>query len=223
MKKLILVIGITTLLLAAGLRAYFALVPPPEPTLERALSDIFPSKMSGWQVEDQDISNSPESSTRISNFLKFDDSLFRIYQQGDVFVTLYIAYWAPGTASYRWAGAHTPDTCWVKAGWSCDERTYSVPFEHAGAEFEPAEFGIYSKDGLAQKVYFWHLVGGEAFGYQQQGEPTIFGALIDIKEYGLDLRQEQFFVRLSSNVDLDTLKSMNGFDGILDGLGEIGL
>jgi hypothetical protein len=66
-------------------------------------------------------------------------------------------------------------------------------------------------------------VGGEAFGYQQQGEPTIFGALIDIKEYGLDLRQEQFFVRLSSNVDLDTLKSMNGFDGILDGLGEIGL
>lgn len=223
MKKFILVIGISVLLLAVGLRAYFALVPPPEPTLHRELSNIFPSELSGWETRDQDIAESPESSARISDFLKFDDSLFRIYQQGDIFVALYIAYWAPGTASYRWAGAHTPDTCWVLAGWSCDKREYAVPFEHADGKFEPAEFGIYSKDGNAQKVYFWHLVGGEAFGYKQQGAPTILGALLDIKEYGLDLRQEQFFIRLSSNVDLDTLRSTDGFGRILDGLAEIGL
>lgn len=223
MKKIILVFGLLTLCSALGLRAYFAFVPPPEPTLERALTDIFPSELKGWRIENQDIANSPESSARVSDFLNFDDSLLRIYQNGDTFLMVYIAYWAPGKVSYRWAGAHTPDTCWVKAGWACEEREYSVPFKHEGEFFEPVEYGVYSKDGQAQNVYFWHLVGGEAFGYEQQGEPNIFGALMDIKHHGLDLRQEQFFVRVSSNKKMDALRELDGFDQILDGLAEIGL
>lgn len=223
MKKLILIIGFLTLFAALGLRAYFALVPPPEASLHRLLSDIVPEELSGWEIKDLDMAESPESSARISDFLNFDDALFRVFQRGDTYVGLYIAYWTPGKASYRWAGAHTPDTCWVKAGWTREDRKYSVPFEHAGESFEPAEFGVYSKDGSAQNVYFWHLVGGEAFGYMQEGDPNIFGALMDIKEHGLNLRQEQFFVRFSSNKDLETLKSMEGFNQILGSLTEIGL
>ena len=29
-----------------------------------------------------------------------------VYEKGDTFIGLYVAYWKPGTASYRWAGAH---------------------------------------------------------------------------------------------------------------------
>ena len=146
-----------------------------------------------------------------------------MFEKGDTFVGLYIAYWSPGKASYRWAGAHTPDTCWVQNGWTRIDRKYSVPFQHNSDQFQPAEFGIYEKNGDAQTVYFWHLVGGAAFGYEQQGGHNILGALLDIKHHGLNLRQEQFFIRLSSNRNLDDLQRLSGFDQILDSLSTIGL
>ena len=223
MKKLLFIFAAAALLGGLSLRVYFALVPPPEPTLDDLLSDIVPEELNGWEIIDQDMAESPESSERISDFLNFDDALFRIFKKGDTFVGLYIAYWLPGKASYRWAGAHTPDTCWVQNGWTRLDRKYCIPFQNEETPFQPAEFGIYEKDGSTQNVYFWHLVGGEAFGYEQEGGHNIFAALLDIKKYGLNLRNEQFFIRLSSNKKIEELKKVGGFNQILDSLNEIGL
>jgi len=223
MKKLLFIFAAAALLGGLSLRVYFALVPPPEPTLDDRLSDIVPEELNGWKIIDQDMAESPESSERISDFLNFDDALFRIFKKGDTFVGLYIAYWLPGKASYRWAGAHTPDTCWVQNGWTRLDRKYCIPFQNEKTPFQPAEFGIYEKDGSTQNVYFWHLVGGEAFGYEQEGGHNIFAALLDIKKYGLNLRNEQFFIRLSSNKKIEELKKVGGFNQILDSLNEIGL
>tara|TARA_Y100000385_G_scaffold91070_1_gene93965 strand:- start:126 stop:818 length:693 start_codon:yes stop_codon:yes gene_type:complete len=223
MKKLLFILAAAALLGGLSLRVYFALVPPPEPTLDDLLSDIVPEELNGWKIIDQDMAESPESSERISDFLNFDDALFRIFKKGDTFVGLYIAYWLPGKASYRWAGAHTPDTCWVQNGWTRLDRKYCIPFQNEETPFQPAEFGIYEKDGSTQNVYFWHLVGGEAFGYEQEGGHNIFAALLDIKKYGLNLRNEQFFIRLSSNKKIEELKKVEGFNQILDSLNEIGL
>ena len=223
MKKLLLIFATVALLCGLSLRAYFAFVTPPEPTLTDRLSGIIPEELNGWKIKDQDMAESPESSARISDFLNFDDALFRIFNKGDTIVGLYIAYWMPGKASYRWAGAHTPDTCWVQNGWTRLDREYSIPFQNKEIPFQPAEFGIYEKDGSAQNVYFWHLVGGEAFGYEQKGGHNIFAALLDIKKHGLNLRDEQFFIRLSSNKKVDELKEIEGFNEILDSLNDIGL
>ena len=187
------------------------------------LSEIVPDTLSGWQIKDLDISDSPESSNRISKFLNFDDSISRVFKKDDIYVGLYIAYWTPGKTSYRWAGAHTPDTCWVLNGWTREGRKHAVPIEIPSLTLKPAEFGVYSKDGNVQNVHFWHLVGGVPYGYDQEGVPNIFGALIDIKHHGLNLRQEQFFIRLSSNRPLSELKATPGFDQILNSLSEIGL
>ncbi|MEM7790575.1 MAG: exosortase-associated EpsI family protein [Verrucomicrobiota bacterium] len=221
MKKLILLLGSLAILSSLGLKAYFAFVPPPEPTLERSLAEIFPQKMTGWIIEDKDMAESEEASERISAFLNFDDSLFRVFRNGETFVGLYVAYWTPGKASYRWAGAHTPDTCWVLNGWTREDRKYAIPFSCDGTPVEPAEFGVYAKDGIAQNVYFWHLVGGEAFTYDQKGTPNIFGALKDVQAYGLNLRQEQFFIRLSSNRTIEELREYPEFRKITRALKEL--
>ncbi|MEN8662357.1 MAG: exosortase-associated EpsI family protein [Lentimonas sp.] len=223
MKKITFIVGFLTLVSALGLRGYFTFVPPPKATLHEQISDIVPSELSGWRIQDMDMAESEESSARISEFLNFDDALYRVFKKGETTVGLYIAYWSPGKTSYRWAGAHTPDTCWVQNGWTCTDREYSVPFQHGDAQFQPAEFGVYEKNNTLQNVYFWHLVGGTAFSYKQQDGHNIFAALIDIKEHGLDLRQEQFFIRLSSNQSLEELKKTPGFDKILDSLSVIGL
>ena len=223
MKKLLLILAGLILFSGLALRTYFTLVPPPEATLHDALAEIVPENLSGWSVQDYDMAESPESSARISDFLNFDDALFRVFQKGDTFVGLYIAYWTPGKASYRWAGAHTPDTCWVLNGWTRLEREYAVPLTCNGYQFKPAEFGIYAKDGEPQNVYFWHLVGGVPFCYSQKGTHNIFGALLDIKKYGINLRQEQFFIRLSSNKSIEELESTPQFQEIAAALHRIGL
>lgn len=223
MKKTILILGGFTLVCIFGLQSYFSLIPLPEPTLKAPLSELIPSALPTWKIEDLEIMDTPEASARVSDFLNFDDAIFRVFKKGNTQVGLYIAYWSPGKASYRWAGAHTPDTCWVQAGWNCTQREYSIPFRHDDIRFEPAEYGVYETETDKQNVYFWHLVGGQAYSYKQQGGHNIFAALIDIKHHGLDLRKEQFFIRLSSNQPLEQLKQMQGFSEILDSMAELGL
>jgi hypothetical protein len=67
------------------------------------------------------------------------------------------------------------------------------------------------------------LVGGNPFGYSQKGTPNIFGALLDVKKYGLNLREEQFFIRLSSNKTMAELEKMPEFRQVAAALEEIGL
>ena len=223
MRLFILLAGMFMLLTAICLKGYFALVPPPEPTHNRYLSAILPQSLPQWSVEDHDMAESPESSARITKFLNFDDALYRTYSNGKIHIGVYVAYWSPGKVSYRWAGAHTPDTCWVQNGWACNTRKYSIPFNNKNVEFELAEFGEYEKKGETQQVYFWHLVGGSAYSYKQNDGHNIFAALIDIKSHGLDLRKEQFFIRLSSNTDILVLKKMPAFGTILEALASLGL
>lgn len=223
MKNVILIFLAACLLAVLGFRFYFSLVPPPEPSLKQPLAEILPKQLAGWQVEEHDMAESPEASARISDFLNFDDAIFRTYRRGDTFIGVYVAYWKPGKASYRWAGAHTPDTCWVQNGWTRSERKYSVPLNASGIPFKPAEFGVYVKDGHPQKVYFWHLIGGNVYSFNQHNSHNIWGSLLDIKKHGLDLRKEQFFVRFSSNKALTELEELEGMHKILQALAHVGL
>lgn len=218
MKQIIIIAVAVSLALVLGLRLYFTYAPPPEPSLNEPLTEILPETLTGWQVVDHDMAESPEASARISDFLNFDDAIFRTYRRGDTYIGVYVAYWKPGKASYRWAGSHTPDTCWVINGWTRSERQYSVPFEQAGKKFEPAEFGIYEKDGVAQNVYFWHLIGGKANSYKQKGHSYYLNALRDIQKHGLNQRKEQFFIRLSANKDLEELEKQPDFEKLMEAL-----
>lgn len=223
MKKPVLFVGIVTLFLVLGIQTYFVLVPPPEPGFAGNLAEVLPDKLPGWKIQDLEIADTPEASARVSRFLNFDDAVFRAFVNQNAEVGLYIAYWSPGKASYRWAGAHTPDTCWVLNGWKCAKREYSIPFQHGSIQFQPAEYGIYETETDRQNVYFWHLVGNQAYAYKQQGVPNVFSALIDVRNHGLNLRKEQFFIRLSSNKTIDQLKQIDGFSEILDSLANLGL
>ena len=223
MKVFILATGFLTFFSVLGLKLFFVFSPPPPVSLTESISEILPTEINGWSYADFDLATSDESSDRIASFLNFDDSLYRVYKKENIHVGVYIAYWTPGKVSYRWAGAHTPDTCWVVNGWTRLDREYSIPFQVNEIKLKNAEFGIYKKDRSIENVYFWHLVGGEPFGYAQKEIPNIFGALIDIQKYGLNLRQEQFFIRISSNENLETLQSTVGFDSIIRGLSQLSL
>ena len=96
---------------------------------------------------------------------------------------------------------------------------------------KPAEVGRFSQKGTVLHVMFWHMVGDAAHSYEQYGWrdgvagfterfPNLFR---DMKRYGLNLAQEQKFVRISSNVPFDRLRSDPAFENLMDSLATLGI
>ena len=81
---------------------------------------------------------------------------------------------------------------------------------------QPAEFGIYEKNGVAQNVYFWHLIGSKANSYKQKGHSYYLNALRDIQNHGLNQRKEQFFIRLSASKKLEELEKQPEFEKLME-------
>jgi hypothetical protein len=73
-----------------------------------------------------------------------------------------------------------------------------------GKTLPPAEGRKFSIRDTTEYVWFWHLVGQETKSYATGGAAPWHAPLTDLWSKGLQQRQEQFFIRLSSAVPLDT-------------------
>lgn len=199
--------------------------------LQGSLDSILTADLEGWQVRRLEIAESAEMRSRVMRILRFDDVLFRSYRHGSTEVQIYAAYWKPGTVPYGQAGVHTPDTCWVTNGWTQEERRHAELLTVGPYTTKPAETGRFSLRGEKLEVMFWHLVGGRVHSYEQYGWfdgiagvrerlPHLFE---DLRRYGLNLAQEQIFIRISSSVPLKTLLEDPGFWPLLETLRPLGI
>ena len=71
------------------------------------------------------------------------------------------------------------------------------------AGFAGPERRIFELTGHREHVWFWHVVGGEVKSYGTGSRAPWYSSLADAFERGLNQRQEQFFIRLSSNHSLE--------------------
>jgi hypothetical protein len=167
-------------------------------------------------MKERPIADSPEMKEAVAEILNFDDGIFVDYTQGTTRLSVYIAYWRPGRMSHRLVAVHTPDVCWVNGGW---EKLFTARTDAQvspnGRAIPAAESRIYSANGKQEHVWFWHLVGAESKSYQTGRQPPWYAALIDLSEKGLNQREEQFFIRLSSNLKIEDLQSQAVFQDVL--------
>jgi len=206
-----------------ALNAYIGLKPVPAPKINQPLASLMPPAPFGWSVQDQPIADTPEAQARVESILHYDDAVCRVYQNGDTQVVVYVAHWLPGKFSPAKVGAHTPDTCWVDAGWTRKDRQVAVNRQLAGADLKPLEAGVFEKDGSSVNVVFWHLLGDTPVRYDLVGWDNGFSGRIerfhtlvqDFLDFGLDERQEQVLVRVSSNTSFDQLWTDPGFVQIM--------
>jgi hypothetical protein len=133
--------------------------------------------------------------------------------------------------SHRLIAGHTPDVCWVGAGWvgrkaesvklkaeSLRLKAESVRLEAEGGKLEaeglklkaenlklsderglPMEYREFQLGGQTEYVVFGHVVGGRSMSYGTGDLPPWYGFVADLWARGLRQREEQFFVRISSN------------------------
>ncbi len=171
----------------------------PEPTFKGKLVDLLPPPPAGWMLTKKEIADTPEMKEAVGELLNYDDGVFVDYTNGNERLSVYIAYWKPGKMSHRLVAGHTPDVCWVGNGWKKESsETVTGLTSGNGAKIVPAEGRLFTVNGQAEYVWFWHLVGQEAKSYASGYAPPWYAPLTDLWAKGLQQRQEQFFIRLSS-------------------------
>ena len=224
-RNIILIVLLGASVLLAALMMQLISPPPAESTLYQPLEQVVPHNLPGWTVRDVPLADTQEGRTAVEDILRYDDYISRSYSRGDTEITLYIAYWKPDRMPPRLVGRHTPDRCWVQSGWICDARSRAVVLPGSDGEpLKPAETGVYSfPNRTTLHVAFWHLVGGRAYSYgPDEAAATIFATFTDLRTFGLNQRQEQFFIRLASNKPLENVWSNRAFHPLLasiEGLG----
>ena len=199
--------------------------------ITQPLGEILPRRAPGWTARDAPLAESAEMRNMVERILSYDDVVYRSYTRNGVEVQIYAAYWKPGSVPYGQAGVHTPDTCWVNAGWTMTEKTHSRTLHCGGENLKPGEWRSFSAHGAIVHVVFWHLVGGRVHTYEQTGWrdglagffdriPNLFH---DLYRYGLNLKQEQLFVRVSSKVPFEQLLTDPAFVELMRHLRPLGV
>lgn len=172
--------------------------------LTKPLQEWLPEALPGWTVEDVSIASTPEVQEAVDELLNFTDGIYRIYKSDAGQIKVYIAYWVPGKMDPRLVGVHSPDVCWVGAGWKQvgdkERRTLSASSDKKLTDGHNRTFEIESQ---REEVVFWHLVGGERSRYLEPGER--FWTWGEVFRNPMAPRQEQFFVRISTGGKLDAV------------------
>lgn len=193
-------VAAAALLVALALSAWPSA--PPPPVFATRLELLLPAaaELDGWVASRQAVAQSEEMKRAVAELLNFDDAVFAIYARQDVRVAIYAAYWTPGKMPQRLVATHTPDVCWVEGGWRCRERSEAPVSSRrpAGAPV-PFEHRVFEQNGRTEHVVFCHFVGDRVQRSDAPGGPPWYAVMRDVFTRGGRQREEQMFVRISSN------------------------
>jgi hypothetical protein len=77
------------------------------------LQAVLPAQVTGWAGQDVPLGPNEAELGAVEKTLHYDDVFFREYRSAHGVVTVYAAYWGPGSMPTQLVASHTPDRCWV--------------------------------------------------------------------------------------------------------------
>jgi hypothetical protein len=215
--RIIVIFCALILSLAVGLQVVGVVRREPEP-VRPLLAEILPAHLNTWRVTDEPIAESAEMKKAVGELLNFDEAIYRTYRRGSLQFDVYAAYWRPGKMSERLVAGHSPDVCWVAAGWKLVSREIPSHVHTKGFVVPPGgQYRLFNDTrGVSRWVSFWHVAGGRHVDYgSQSGVPPWWSVFSDLASRGLDQRGSQYFVRVSTNVPWNELTSDEGFRAVM--------
>ena len=233
MRKALLIFGAVLLIALFGLVLASEFAPPRPRSFTGELGAALP-EVPGWSRREIPIAGTSAAMASAQGILNFSQAKQVLYARGGAQILIYVAYWEPGKVSVVDAGSHNPDSCWVNNGCVRTERIHSVPGRVGERALLPYESGQYIvPNGGRQNVAFWHLVNGEPNRYEEQElgwRNGLLGRLErlplvwkDIRTYGLNQKNEQMFIRISSNARIEELLADPANWPLFNALGRLGI
>lgn len=177
-----------------------------KPKFHGKVADLLPKEgdIPLWTVSYQPIAETPEMKARVNELLNFDDAIFAIYTKPEIRISIYLAYWKPGRMPIKEIARHTPDVCWIEAGWQRKEFAYLNDLRlQDGREVTATEYRSFAASDHVEYVAFWHIAGEDSHSYRTGGRPSWRAVITDVLHRGVDQKPEQFFLRISSNQPIE--------------------
>lgn len=189
------------------------------------LHDAVPSQLVGWT--EQDIPLGPNEAARgaVEKTLHYDDVFNREYRSARGVVSVYIAYWGPGSMPTQLVASHTPDRCWVENGWHCDEVKHHETLAGRTMVLRAGEWRIFTApDKQKLQVQFWHMVGDETYDYGDRVNrvPSAWRWCRDAARQVFRSPPEQYFIRVTSDRPFAELAGDPGWEVLLGKLAVLG-
>lgn len=190
------------------------------------LNLALPAQVHGWVGRDIPLGPTETVRGAVEKTLRYDDVLNREYRSARGVVTIYAAYWGPGSMPIQLVASHTPDRCWVENGWRCEASKHQQGLVGFETTTRAGEWRIFSApDGQKLHVQFWHLVGGEIYDYGDRSNtiPSVWRWWRDASRQVFWSPAEQYFIRLSSDRPFPEMVGDVGWGQLLTALAKLGL
>lgn len=181
-----------------------------DPSLTTSLTTMFPSADSllDWTVEQRPVAETAEIKKAHGELLNYSEAVYTIYAKGGVEVQIYAAYWPPARMAHRLVAGHTPDVCWVGSGWVCEKSGVWRNGRAGVSAMHQLEHRIFARSGTVVHVAFAHFIPGRVIDYSTKAAPPWYALFSDMFDHGLYLREEQFFMRISSNQPIEEVMKL---------------
>jgi len=187
------------------------------------LNRVLPADIPGWTSRAEKLGATEFLDQNAHKVLNFDDCFYRSYRRGSRMVSVYVAYWSPDRIAPSEVGMHTPDICWTQVGWACEAsqtRSIGEPGVLIEAEWRKMRFPPNS----VLDVAYWHLAGGKPYKARFiAGIRSGFAFWKQALRGRLRTKNEQYFIRLATNVPFEQLADDPGFQEIVGALAKLGL
>ena len=191
------------------------------------LADCLPRIIPGWTITDEPLAATEEGVDLVHRTLEYDEFIYRRYRQGSKDFDVYVAYWAPAKVPTSMVAGHTPDICWIGAGWRKEEASSGITVPLSGGHSRRGEGRRYSTPvGQIRYVWYWHIGGREEYGdygRSASGWEYIKQRLRNLRtDFGTGV-QEQYFIRITSEQPLESWLADETFRALLNDLGRTAL
>jgi hypothetical protein len=206
MNRVLIICLSLVLVAAAGLQLSAAFRKSAVASPKVPLAETLPGALGDWTVKDKSIAETEEMKRAVGELLNFDDAVFRSYRRGTLEFDVYVAYWRPGKMSHRLVAGHTPDVCWVQSGWTLQQAVNDRVLKSGPGMLAPAQYRVFKDTrGTPREVVFWHVSGTRLIAYDGTGTPPWWAVFSDLARYGLNQRESQYFIRISSPQPLEQI------------------
>jgi len=200
-------------------------------TCEGYLASKIPMQIGSISGTDKELAATEEVKRATERTLNVSDYLNREYKTADgKTFSLYMSYWLPNKEKMVLASTHTPDRCWIKNGWKSnpEKRLNGKIIKINDKNLFPAysreySINVNSYNTVTRKVWFWFIVDGKIYDYKTSSN-YIPNPILWIKNSIIESIEgypEMYFVRLDSDLEMESFLQDKDFQSLLEILGNL--
>lgn len=138
-------------------------------------------------------------------------------------LTVYAAWWPAEATSVSTVASHTPEACWPGTGWVMEPKASGrvALLLEDGSFVADVEERRFRRGTYPQRVWFWHLVGGEPLA---PFNPLSWrDQLKHFFAHGVKPEEAQTFIRISSNREWPAIAGEPLMKQLLSGFADLGV